>query len=557
MKSARCVALLLAVLFTLLYPAHTPAGAAEPVHLNADKISYEESSGVATAEGNVRINNDEIRLFAPYVEYDSNTQQIRALSSPEGPVTFVAGEGKLSGERLEYNVETRTGLLTHPYGRADAFYVRGDVIEVKPAPEKKRKSTEETSEEQELAARWNKASLTTCNEAKPHYRLEAKEVSVIPGRHMIVKKPKVYIGERQIFAYPFDYYVPLQEKKRGNKQRIFPKLGYESSKGAGIGFTGGFAWERGTLDLEAIAWTEGVWEGETTLRHEIATDLTLYGSMKREYDKDHDTTNWRPSWGMQYERSGWQLEAGWTQRELVTLEKRAGHDSRYIVWRKPEVNLVSPWIADPAAGGHYRLLGTWGRYEDATHGPGPTVERAGAGIQMYGEFSPHMETFQPFYNALYWYYHYDDDRHDEQQILDAVFGVRWKTGDVDLETAYLRRWTWGQSPMEWDAYEPREEIYQEIGYTFPTKSQTISWRAGLRAAYSLRDEELAEMVYKVTYDQHCLLWEGIYRDDRRGDDDWFGLTLTIKAYPESGARLSGNELFEPAKAPNELVPNLY
>lgn len=527
------------------------------VHLDADKISFEESSGIATAEGNVRITNTDFRLFAPYVEYDSDQQQIKALSSPEGTVSLLSAGKRINGERLDYNIGTQRGVLTSPNGKVEAFYVKGDAIEVLPLSEISGRKSSKTDDAEDMAGIWTEPSLTTCGNPNPHYRLEAKELTVIPGKRLVIRKPKVYLGKQLLFSYPFDYMLPLGKRTKHDKAMLFPKIGYESNKGGGLGVSGPFVWNTGSLNLEAIAWTGGIWEGEAALEQEISPGLRAYGRINREYDKDNDLTLWRPSWGFTYEQSGWQLEAGWSQRELLTLEKKAGKDYRYVVWRKPEVNIISPWFTDAATAGQFRLLGTWGRYEDATRGSAPTVERAGAGAQLYGEFGGSRDDFQPFYNAYYWYYHYDSDISDKQQILDTVLGARWKLGEVDMETAYLRRWSWGYSPMEWDNYDKREEIYQQVRFKLPTPSKQEWWELGVRAAYSLDEEELAEMVYQIAYDQHCLRWELVYRDDKSGDDSWVGLKLTIKAYPESGVRLAGNELFDPAKAPDELAPNLY
>jgi hypothetical protein len=49
------------------------------------------------------------------------------------------------------------------------------------------------------------------------------------------------------------------------------------------------------------------------------------------------------------------------------------------------------------------------------------------------------------------------------------------------------------------------------------------------------------MVYKVAYNQHCLLWEVIYRDDLRGDDSWIGLNLSVNDLPSGEFRLFGTE----------------
>jgi LPS-assembly protein len=539
---------------TLLLAFDAPGEAAEEIKLDADKISFEESTGVATAEGNVRISGEEIKLVAPYVEYDSLNQNVRAVSTPEGSVTFISGGRRVNGERLDYSLTSRRGMLTMPNGRVDAFYVKGDSIEVMPASDVTGRKT--ASGDEDLAATWRGAVITTCSYPEPHYRLESKEMTILPGRRIVIRKPKIYLGETLLFTYPFDYTLFTDSRSRFDRQAIFPKIGYESDKGVGIGISGPLVWDSGSLNIEALWWSENIWEGEAFLSQSVALGLTAYGSIRREYDKDSQIALWRPLWGLEYDWNGWLFDIRWSERELVSIEKNAGADSRYVVWKDPEASIVSPWFNDAAASGKFRLLGSWGRYEDVSSGGYQSIaERIGAGVQIYGEFGSTREKFQPFYNALYWYYSYDDDIQESQQILDTVFGVRWKIGNFDMESAYLRRWTWGDSPMLWDDYNPREEVYQQVGVILPTKSPDDWWKLAVRGAYSIDGNELAEMAYKAIYNQHCLQWEMIYRDDLRGGDDWLGLKLTINAYPESGLRLMGGELFDPAKAPDSLAPD--
>lgn len=532
----------------------SPAQEPDRFRLDADRISFEESSGVATAEGNVKIEGEGMRLTAPYVEYDSDGQKVRAMSSPEGAVVFSTVGRRLSGERLDYDFSTKRGAMTRPNGKIDAFYVKGDRIEVMPLSDVPGYRRRAKSDEEESAARWLGASVTTCNELHPHYRLEAKEIFAVQGRRVVIRRPKVYLGDRLLFAYPFDYVVPLKKKSKKERAALFPKIGYESSKGAGLGVRGPYVWDSGSLEVEGIAWSEGLWEGEARLVQEIAPGWRAYGVARRAYDKDRDVTLWRPEWGLEYEGKGWEFEIGWSQRKLLSLQKRSGIDTRYVIWRKPEIRVASPWYSDPAASGYFRLFGSWGRYEDVTEGGGKTVERAGAGVQIYGEFPYGGANVKPFYNATYWYYKYDDDLDDSQRILSAILGVRWRLASVNMQTAYLRRWTWGNSPMKWDDYDDREELYQRVAFRIPTNRYSKQeWlELAVRGAYSFDDEELSEMVYKASYNQHCLLWELIYRDDRVTDDDWIGLNLTITAYPESGLRLMDGELFDPCEVPDKL-----
>ena len=78
--------------------AEKDAGAAEKqemksseVTIDADTVNYSEKTGIATADGNVRIRNSEIYLTAPYVEYDSQNNVADAYSDHRENVVIVSG----------------------------------------------------------------------------------------------------------------------------------------------------------------------------------------------------------------------------------------------------------------------------------------------------------------------------------------------------------------------------------------------------------------------------------------------------------------------------------
>lgn len=552
----RTVVLILSALIIFAPYALASDEGSKRIHMDADKISFDDATGVALAEGSVVIRNDEMRLYAPFVEYDTEGNRVTARSTHEGRVTFSTPAGRLNADSLEYDIKNRRGTLTSPNGKVDEFYVRGSKLEVMPISEVTgvtRRVVRDVSSD-DMGAVWNEAVVTTCDRPEPHYRFEAKSITVLQGESITISRPDVYIGKSKIFSYPFDHRISLIKTDRRSRQTILPVVGYESNKGAGLGVGIGKGWSSGYAELEAIGWTKGIWEGSLSITQDLTEDLSLYTNIGRSYNKDDRTTAWRPSWGLRYGREGgWQADLRWSQRELLTMQKRSGSDQRYVVWKEPELNIMSPWYDDAATGGKFRLLGSAGRYEDATYRPGQKFDRLGLGAQLAGDFSASRDGLRPFYNAVFWHYRYSD--HDEDQsILEGVLGLKWQLGKFDMESAYLRRWAWGSSPMMWDSYDDIQEIYQEIGYTFPTNDKDINWKLAVRAAYDIDERKISETVYKVAYDMHCLLWEAIYRSDRDGSDNWFGLKVTMNAFPDSGAWITGSPIFDPEKAPNELVP---
>jgi LPS-assembly protein len=518
------------------------------IRLDADSISYEESTGIAVAEGNARVTDGELWVTAPRMEYDSASQFVTAFASPAKRVVLFTDGKRVEGDRLDYDLATRKGTMAKPDGKVDLYYVKGSVVDVMPrskAPARRPAavSGDAAVENDDMAAVWKDAVCTTCGLSHPHYRFQSKTVIVYPGDKMILRKVRVYAGRFLVMASPFDITISL---KKESADHIFPRLGYDSEKGVGLGIGSGVGWRGGSLALDFIIWSEGIFEMDALAVHQVAAGLSVYGGMRRAYDKDFDETEWRPRWGASYAWKGWTLSAGWTKRELLSVERRAGEVSRYELERKPEISLYSPWFDEKITGSRFRIFGLWGSYRDTRWGESDSYNRTGLGFQMKGE--PWAKKgLTPFYNATYQHFMYDDAL-DSQKVLDAKVGLLWQVGNFDFSTAYQRQWVWGKSPLSWDNYADRDELYQEIGFRVPTKNPDYSWKLGMRAAYDIADEELAEMVYKVSYQHHCLVWDAVFRDDVRGDDDWIGLRLSIKDLPHGNLRLFGdsnNNLSDP------------
>ena len=521
----------------------------EKVVINADSLSYEDETGMIMGSGNVKAQNADVRLQAHYIEYDSLNHTIEAHSDGSASIVFQRGADKLQGEFLQYDVNARRGYLKSASGKVDAFYLKGKNIEFFPKEEYTKSDPKSSDKVEDVGAKWEEVYITTCDLEVPHYRLQSKEVVVIPGEKIIVRQPRVYYGKRLLFTYPFDYVVN-EGKARTGSSRLFPKLAYESDKGAGIGLSGPIVWGSGQIDFSVATWSKGITEGGARVTQRVTPDLILFAESRRSYNSDLRQIDWRPSWGANYANNGWSSRIEWSEREYITVEKKIGSDQNYVIWKKPEWELTTPWWRDGVTQAFFRLNAGYGRYEDATHGPSEEVSRRTLGVEMYQKLSGKGQ-IEPFYHLTYKHHDYSSSD-TSQQILDGVFGAKWKIGLVDAQTAYVRRWVWGSSPMGWDSWDEKESIYQRLAYTFKTSKPEEYWRASVRAGWDIMEKNLAEMVYELSYNQHCLRWDLTYRDQRQGSDDWLSLTLTVNAYPESPLSLSDNQIFEPNTPPPSL-----
>lgn len=518
--------------------------------LDADSIAYDSVAGIATAEGNVELRGNDIRMYAPRAVYDVEAGMVSASSEDDTKIMFMAGEVTLTGRSVEYNVNSREGILTQPSGKMDAIFFKGGDVVVMPAEEavnRKLISRASVGKDGDLMAGfWTDVSTTTCDFPDPHYRLVAKKAIIVLNKRVILKNPQLYLEKRMVFKYPFDYIVPLNKSDKQNL--IAPKISYSSDKGVGLGLAGPISWNSGQIDVSAVYWTDDIIEAELAINQSIGRDFTLFASSSRLYNKDDKDIMWRQRWGVRYDNpSGWTATLLESQRELVETEMRPGMDRRYNVWRSPEFSFSSPWFN--FAPEHFLMLGgMWGRYQDNLESVKPEVERIMGGIKIYGEPQIKNWSVYPFYNAGYRHFHYVDED-SSQRVTDLILGFRWNVGRLKLGTAYVRRWASGTSPLFWDKYLDREDLYQQVSFEFPGSREWETWGLSVRAGYDFIDSKLNEMIYAVSYNKHCLTWQLYARDSKPKDEFSIGLRFIINAYPNTVLSLGESEIYDPFERP--------
>lgn len=91
------------------------------VEISADSLGISEQEGSAVFEGNVRISQGDLHLFAPKVTvlYGSGTQEIDRIEA-SGGVTLSSGDSKIEAQLARYEVGSGTVAL-----EGDVLLVRG------------------------------------------------------------------------------------------------------------------------------------------------------------------------------------------------------------------------------------------------------------------------------------------------------------------------------------------------------------------------------------------------------------------------------------------------
>lgn len=525
--------------------------AAQPseVFLEAETVAYNEKGSLATAEGNALLRYGAIRIYADSIDFDIASQEALAKALPGKSVSIISGTQKLYGESLFYHLPTEEGVLEGAKGEMPAgvgqLFVWGEKLEFAPTEKAAEKGwisskSARRIKEKVTIGKWSDIELTTCPEKNPHYRVVTKKLTIIPGKSIVAKKPKVYIGKSYLFTYPFDYVVSLNKLE----SELMPSIVYDSDKGVGLGYSGPIVWEDGGAHVGAVFWTKNNMEWTVSAHQNLdflgLDNASFFGDLEYSWEETTDEETFRPSWGVKGSWNGWSAKVWWSQREALNIEKGGGEIYKNLLYREPEIYIYSPsWPLMSWVNTKWRLVGTYGSYEERRGRRTLEADRSGLGIIVSGVGNP--APIRPFWTSSYWHYSYDGGD-DEQKIAWLSLGAGYKLGFLDMRTAYRRRWVDGRSPMRWDNYGELEELYQQ--FAFPI-GRDLSLT--VRGAYNIRTEKWFERAYILTYDtSDCLKWQLFYRDDlSRTNDDWVSMKLIINAFPDKPMALGDKNLSNP------------
>ena len=104
----------------------------------------------------------------------------------EGYVELHAPEGDFTADTLRYNFTSRSGRLEGAQGRLDRFLFRAQSLALEP----------------DRTKRILGASLTTCVEPHPHYRLLAQELAVTPDNRYMARRVTLEFAGKRLLTLP-------------------------------------------------------------------------------------------------------------------------------------------------------------------------------------------------------------------------------------------------------------------------------------------------------------------------------------------------------------------
>ncbi|HEO64010.1 MAG TPA: LPS-assembly protein LptD, partial [Candidatus Omnitrophica bacterium] len=174
-----------------------PASVKQPITVNGDKVEYDPERQIVVGEGNVEVIYENMKLYA-----DKMTVWLdEEIALAQNNVKLLKDGATFYAQELSYNFKNNSGRIIEPsfegYG---PWYGRGS----------------EAEESKDSNYHVKDAYITTCDLDQPHYRLQAKSITVFPDDKVVAKNIFFYVKNVPILYLP--YY------KQSLKDRAMPFL---------------------------------------------------------------------------------------------------------------------------------------------------------------------------------------------------------------------------------------------------------------------------------------------------------------------------------------------
>lgn len=181
----------------------------DPITIEASSIYYDREEDTFHAKGDVIIKFSQGFLKADSVFLNKKTND----SSAEGNVTIMSGSDTLEGDKVEYNIERKTGVIHN--GRTfitkNHFYLKGSKIEKRG----------------DATYRIYDAAATTCDGDFPDWRLMGSELNVTIDGYGTLKHGRFLVGDIPVFYLPYLIFPAKTTRQSGF---LIPKISHSQNK---------------------------------------------------------------------------------------------------------------------------------------------------------------------------------------------------------------------------------------------------------------------------------------------------------------------------------------
>ncbi|MGZ3606809.1 MAG: LPS-assembly protein LptD [Syntrophales bacterium] len=177
--------------------------------MEADSVAYDKEEDTYHAKGNVLIFFSGGVLLAESAILHKATNEAIA----EGDVMLVSNGDILEGDRVEFNIESKTGVAYQGkmFFAANHFYIKGSKIE----------------KTGEASYHFENATATTCDGDSPDWRLTGKEIDVNVDGYGTMKHAKFLATDVPLLYTPYMLFPAKTTRQSGF---LAPYVGYSADK---------------------------------------------------------------------------------------------------------------------------------------------------------------------------------------------------------------------------------------------------------------------------------------------------------------------------------------
>ena len=157
------------------------------------------------------ISKNQKKITADFIRFDQKTNIIIAT----GHVLIITGKDSLSADKVEFNLNTETGILYNStvFISKNHFYIKGKII---------RKTGKNTYTAEQ-------ATATTCEGKRPDWRISGKKIRVTIEGYGFAKHATLQVKNIPVLYTPYMVFPVKLKRQTG---LLLPEFGYSDRKGA-------------------------------------------------------------------------------------------------------------------------------------------------------------------------------------------------------------------------------------------------------------------------------------------------------------------------------------
>lgn len=196
-----------------------PKGEKIPVIIDGDELNYFHGKGKVIAKGNVRVAHKNMELFCDEIDYDANTY----LAYLKGNVKIVKTEVIINEAKKEEEEKIST-----IYGQDMAFNFETNDAQIVNVRIEDPPIYGEAKEADKIGAEKyvfkNGSYVTTCDLARPHYKMTARRITVYPKEKIVARNVIFKAFDMPLVYFPYfvqslkDEWFPVQVVPGKNKE---------------------------------------------------------------------------------------------------------------------------------------------------------------------------------------------------------------------------------------------------------------------------------------------------------------------------------------------------